>query len=146
MTKQLLKMLLMGLAGLTVSNSVQAMQIEICHKDGNTLTIDASAWQAHKAHGDLWGSCDRHPTYAVVVIFRCGLSAGGGLVVTTVSSSADIPLAVPQVVPADNCADANAMLNDFKFELLSVTSGSVDANFETEYAYSRRFFMNQKPH
>jgi hypothetical protein len=32
-------------------------QMTICHKGKNTLTIPASAWPAHQAHGDTIGAC-----------------------------------------------------------------------------------------
>jgi hypothetical protein len=32
-------------------------KLTICHKRKNTLTIDASAWPAHQAHGDTQGPC-----------------------------------------------------------------------------------------
>ena len=32
-------------------------KITICHKKKNTLSISASAWPAHQAHGDTMGAC-----------------------------------------------------------------------------------------
>jgi hypothetical protein len=32
-------------------------KITICHKGKNTLTVGASAWPAHRAHGDTMGPC-----------------------------------------------------------------------------------------
>jgi len=67
------------------------------------------------------------------------------MIVTTVSSSVDIPIAVPQVVKDDNCADANAAFMDLRFDLKNVTSGPVGADFETEYLYSRNFLNYHRP-
>jgi hypothetical protein len=147
MTKRFLQMLLMGLAILSLASGVHAgYKMNICHKDMETISIDSSAWPAHKKHGDLWGSCDRYKKYSVNVIFRCGVSAtGGGLVVTMVSSSVDIPIAVPTVVVEDNCADANALLMDLRFDLKNVTSGPVGSDFETEYLYSREYLNAHRP-
>ncbi len=32
-------------------------KVTICHKQKNTLSIGASAWPAHMAHGDTLGAC-----------------------------------------------------------------------------------------
>lgn len=136
----------MGLAILSLASGAQASnKISVCHKDVNTITIDRSAWDAHYKHGDVWGSCDNYAKYTVAVIFRCGVSVDGDLTVTTISWSEDIPVAVPQVVQDDNCADANAALVDNGFDLKNVTSGPVDTNFETEYLYSRQYLEYHRP-
>lgn len=147
MKKRFLRTLLMGLAMLSLASGAHAAnKVTVCHKDLDTINIDKSAWPAHKKHGDVWGSCDNYGKYTVSVIFRCGVSdTGGGLVVTTVSSSVDIPLAVPAVVEDDNCADANAALMDIRFDLKNVTSGPVDSDFETEYFYSRQYLNYHRP-
>lgn len=135
-----------GLAMLALASGASAAKkVTICHKDLNTIEIAQSAWNAHKNHGDVWGSCDNYAKYSVAVIFRCGVSVSDGLIVTTVSSSVDIPVAVPQVVEDDNCADANATLIDLGFNLKNVTSGPVDSNFETEYFYSRKYLNYHRP-
>jgi len=138
--------LLIGLAILSLAGGAYASKATICHKDLDTITIDKNAWPAHKKHGDVWGSCNNYRKYTVSIIFRCGVSdIGGGLVVTTVSSSVDIPLAVPAVVADDNCADANAALMDLRFDLKNVTSGPVGTDFETEYFYSRKYLQYHRP-
>jgi len=146
MTKRFLQTLLMGLAILSLTSGVHASnKITVCHKDLNTISIDRNAWDAHYKHGDVWGSCDSYPKYSVVVIFRCGVSVNGGLTVTTVSPSVDIPVSAPQIAEDDNCADTNATLIEHGFNLKNVTSGSVDTNFETEYFYSRQYLQYHRP-
>jgi hypothetical protein len=137
---------LIGLAILSLaSGAYAAKKITICHKDLDTIKVSKKAWPAHKAHGDVRGSCGKHPKYSVAIIFRCGVSDTGGMVVTAVSSSVDIPLAVPAVVENDNCADANAALTDLRFGLKNVTSGPVGDDFETEYLYSRKYLEVHRP-
>jgi len=145
MANRFLQGLVSGVAILTLAGGAHANKVTICHKDINTISIAKSAWPAHKDHGDVWGSCDNYAKYSVVVIFRCGISIDGGLTVTTVNASEDIPVAVPLVVKDDNCADANAALMNAQFDLTNITSGSVDTNFETEYVYTREYLQHHKP-
>jgi hypothetical protein len=39
------------------SEDEEGQKITICHKKKNTLSISASAWPAHQAHGDTMGAC-----------------------------------------------------------------------------------------
>ena len=135
----------MGLAILSLAAGAYANKATICHKDLDTITISKNAWPAHKKHGDVWGSCDKYAKYTVAIIFRCETSDTGGMIVTTVSSSVDIPLAAPAIYEDDNCADANATLADARFDLKNVTSGPVGADFETEYFYSRQYLRYHRP-
>ena len=146
MAIRLLQSSLIGLVILSLSGGAYAAGKNlICHKDLDTISINWHAWEAHKAHGDVWGPCEKHPKYAVAIIFRCGVSDTGGMVVTAVSSSVDIPLATPAVVEDDNCADANAALTDLRFGLKNVTSGPVGDDFETEYLYARKYLKVHRP-
>ena len=146
MANKLIRNFVLGLALLSLAGGAYARKITVCHKDLDTISIDEHAWLAHKNHGDFWGSCDNYEKYSVAIIFRCGVSeSGNGLVVTTVSASVDIPYAAPAVVAEDDCADANAVLINAKFNLKNVTSGPVDANFETEYFYSRKYLLLHRP-
>jgi len=145
MTIRFLQSLVMGLAIISLAGGAYAGKATICHKSLDTISINSNAWPAHKAHGDVWGSCDNYAKYSVTVIFRCGLSVDGDLVVTSVSSSEDIPVTEPLVVEGDNCADANAVLINSRFNLKNVTAGSVDTNFETEYFYSRKYLLYHHP-
>lgn len=146
MTIRFLQSLVMGLAMIAMAGGAYAAKGTICHKDLETITINVSAWPAHKAHGDVWDSCDKYAKYSVTAIFRCGLSAEGDLVVTSVSSSEDFPVEEPLlVVEGDNCAVANATLINSKFNLKNVTAGSVGSNFETEYFYSRKYLRYHHP-
>ena len=131
----------MGLAILPLAGGALAEKIDVCHK-GKTISIDNNALKAHQSHGDVKGRCK---TYSAVLIFRCGVSSEGGLAVTVVSSSVDIPVAVPQIFDPNNCADANAALMDLGFNLKNVTSGSVEDNFETEYLYARQYLESRRP-
>jgi hypothetical protein len=38
-------------------NDDDGQKITICHKKKNTLSVGASAWPAHQAHGDTMGAC-----------------------------------------------------------------------------------------
>jgi len=125
------------MAIVSLAGGAHAGKVGVCHK-GQSILIDDSALSAHKAHGDQRGRCEDR-NYTVVTIFRCGVSPTGGLTVTVVSSSADFPIAVPQVEDADNCADANATFMDYGFNLKNVTSGPVGGDFETESFYERKF-------
>lgn len=137
--------LLMGLAILSFAGGTCAAKATICHKDLDTISINTNAWPAHKAHGDVWGSCDNYAKYSVVIIFRCGVAQSGGLTVTTVSASEDLPIAAPAIYRDDNCADANAALINSGFDLKNVTSGPVGSDFETEYLYSRKYLRYHRP-
>lgn len=33
-------------------------RVDICHKGKNSITVDASSWPAHQAHGDTLGACE----------------------------------------------------------------------------------------
>lgn len=33
-------------------------RVDICHKGKNSITVDASSWPAHQAHGDTLGTCE----------------------------------------------------------------------------------------
>jgi hypothetical protein len=140
-----LQSLVMGLAILSSAGGTYAAKATICHKDLDTISINRNAWPAHKAHGDVWGSCDNYAKYSVVIIFRCGVTESGGLTVTTVSASEDLPIAAPAIYEDDNCADANATLIDARFDLKNVTSGPVGSDFQTEYLYSRKYLRFHRP-
>jgi len=142
MKKNLLKAMLFGLVITAISGGAHAGKVRVCH-DGKTLWINSNALQAHLNHGDVRGRCEDFKEVSAVVIFRCGVSSANGLIVTAVSSTLDLPVAYPQVVPTDNCADANATLIDHKFTLQNVTSGPVGADFETEYFYERKILRRR---
>jgi len=38
-------------------DGTEGPKITICHKSKQTLSIGASAWPAHMAHGDTLGAC-----------------------------------------------------------------------------------------
>jgi hypothetical protein len=53
-----------GLAGSSVSaaqyqygNGQYGKKVTICHKGRNTITVSVNALPAHKAHGDVVGTC-----------------------------------------------------------------------------------------
>jgi hypothetical protein len=105
----------------------------------------------------MMGKCEDIPTEQAVVIFRCGtggmdgepggelvvepvVEPAGGLVVTVVSVSENLPAEAPEVVESQECADANASLLNGGFELEQVNSGA-GMDLETEYMYTGEFMV-----
>jgi hypothetical protein len=150
--------MLMALALFVLAGNAQAAKkgkAFVCHKDDEgeykTLRISGNAVEAHLNHGDMLGRCEDMPTEKAVVIFRCGsdgmvgepggelgVEPVGGLVVTVVSVSENLPAEAPEVVEGQECAEANASLLNGGFELEQVNSGA-GIDMETEYMYIGEF-------
>jgi len=123
-------------------NAQSGEKVNVCHIDDSThfktIRVSQNALRAHLDHGDVRGKCEKLLTEKAVVIFRCGPDTAGGLVVTDVSLSLNVPEDGPTVVAEDHCADTNANLLNSSFELKHVTSGSVMDGLQTEYMYTAK--------
>jgi hypothetical protein len=137
-TQNFVRYLLLGMTVFSLTTGTQAAgnQVPVCHKE-KTIWIAPSAVSAHVAHGDKKVRCQDRRKSRATVIFRCGVSSDGELVVTATSSYPSWPAVVPMI--DDDCAEANAILGDFWYRLTNSSSTPVGDNFETEYFYEKKY-------
>jgi len=144
--KRLLPLMLIAVGLFTFAGNAQAgKKVNVCHIDDSTqyktIRISKKALGAHLGHGDVRGKCENMPTEQAVVIFRCGADTAGGLVVTDVSLSLNVPEDGPAVVAGDHCADTNANLLNDSFKLKYANSGSTMDGLQTEYMYTAKVLV-----
>ena len=110
-------------------------KITICHFDGkgrgHTITIDQSAWPAHRAHGDHLGAC------------KAGEFTPGSAANPLVAPAAGARITSPPTLrwrPAPNATYYNVQLYRSGQKILSIWPGSTHVTLKRHWVFSGRSF------